>query len=192
MSAGLSSATKFTKWTIFRDGLAKTAKFTIFTIFRHCFRTISPNFYPFQSGAADFTILTETAKFTNFVFFRQLFMRICHNVSPFVVYIITVADPGEGPGGPAPLFLDRRAAKHFFETPPPPFPLSEGLDPPLNNTSSKQHCWYATFYKWSTPCKFWLPDEEKHGRICLRSFFVVIFVILAVSSGAFLGLWFAC
>ena len=39
----------------------------------------------------------------------------------------TVADPGEGPGGvrPLPLFLDqteaRRAKKHFFWRPPPPF-----------------------------------------------------------------------
>ena len=121
MSAGLNSSTKFTKWTIFRDGLAKTTKLTIFTIFGHGFRTIQPNFYPFQSGPAYFTILTEIAKFTNFVFFRQIFMRICHNVSPFVLYIITVA-----------------------ETPPPPFPLSEGEDTSLNNTSSKQHCCYAT------------------------------------------------
>ena len=92
MSAGLNSSTKFTKWTIFRDGLAKTTKLTIFTIFGHGFRTIQPNFYPFQSGPAYFTILTEIAKFTNFVFFRQIFMRICHNVSPFVLYIITVAE----------------------------------------------------------------------------------------------------
>ena len=76
MLAGLNSATKFTKRTIFRDILTKTAKLTIFTIFGHGFRTIQPNFYPFQSGAADFTILTETAKFTNFVFFRQIFRRI--------------------------------------------------------------------------------------------------------------------
>ena len=114
MSAGLNSATKFTKWTIFRDGLAKTAKLTIFTIFGHGFRTIQQNFYPFQSGAADFTILTETAKFTNFVFFRQIFMRIRHNVSPFVVYIITKADPGEGPG--APLNFRPKGRKNFFET----------------------------------------------------------------------------
>ena len=57
----------------------------------------------------------------------------------------TVADPGEGPGGPAPLLLDQtdaqRAEKHFFwDRPPlisgsgwspPPHLLSEGLDPPL-------------------------------------------------------------
>ena len=107
MSAGLNSSTKFTKWTIFRDGLAKTTKLTIFTIFGHGFRTIQPNFYPFQSGPAYFTILTEIAKFTNFVFFRQIFMRICHNVSPFVLYIITVEDPGErlGAEGPPKFFL---------------------------------------------------------------------------------------
>ena len=55
----------------------------------------------------------------------------------------TVADPGEGAGGPALLLLldhqtdARGAEKNFFETaPPPPAPpptLSEGLDPPLNN-----------------------------------------------------------
>ena len=46
-----------------------------------------------------------------------------------------MADPGEGPGGAEPpLFLDqteaRRAEKDFFR-PPPPLPLSEGLDQPL-------------------------------------------------------------
>ena len=60
---------------------------------------------------------------------------------------ITIADPGEGPGGPPsppPSFLDqnetRRAEKIFFETGPPLSqgldnqapPLSEGLDPPLH------------------------------------------------------------
>ena len=68
------------------------------------------------------------------------------------VTCLTVADPGEEPGWPgSPLFLDqneaRRAEKIFFETaspplisgsgwppiPPPPLPLSEGLDPPLFN-----------------------------------------------------------
>ena len=47
-----------------------------------------------------------------------------------------MADPGEGPGGPAspPTFvLDQteaqRAEKNFLETPsPPPPPLSKGLD----------------------------------------------------------------
>ena len=42
----------------------------------------------------------------------------------------TVADPGEGPGGPAPLLLDQtdaqRAEKHFFWDRPPP--LYQGLD----------------------------------------------------------------
>ena len=150
MSAGLNSATKFTKRTIFRDILTKTAKLTIFTIFGHGFRTIQPNFYPFQSGAAYFTVLTEIAKFTNFVFFRQIFMRICHNVSLFVLYIITVADPGERPGG-ALIFR-------------PKGPPNEGLDLALNNTSSKQHCCYATFYKWSTPCKFWLQRRGNVGE----------------------------
>ena len=188
MSAGLNSSTKFTKWTIFRDGLAKTTKLTIFTIFGRGFRTIQPNFYPFQSGAADFTILTETAKFTNFVFFRQIFMRICHNVSPFVLYITTVEDPGERPGAEGP-------PKFFLRPPPlPPFPLSEGECTPLNNTSSKQHCCYATFYKWSTPCKFWLQRRRNMGEYAFDLFVVIfaIFLILAVSSGAFLGLWFAC
>lgn len=81
--------------------------------------------------------LTEIAKFTNFVFFRQIFMRICHNVSPFVLYITTVEDPGERPGAEGP-------PKFFLRPPPPPFPLSEGEDTSLNNTSSKQHCCYAT------------------------------------------------
>ena len=46
----------------------------------------------------------------------------------------SVADPGERPGGPGPpLFLDqtkaRRVEKNFLETcPPPPLPLSKGLD----------------------------------------------------------------
>lgn len=119
-------------------------------------RKSSPLKHDPQSGhAADVTFLTEIAKFTNFVFFRQIFMRICHNVSPFVLYIITVADPGERPERPGrpgtPIFRPKGRPK-FFETPlplppPPPFPLSEGLDPALNNTSSKQHCCYATFYK---------------------------------------------
>ena len=67
----------------------------------------------------------------------------------------TVVDPGEGPEGPAPpfpLFLDKteavRVEKKFFlrlpppsflrfwmtapkRPPPPPRPLSEGLDPPM-------------------------------------------------------------
>lgn len=135
-------------------------------------RKSSPLKHDPQSGhAADVTFLTEIAKFTNFVFFRQIFMRICHNVSPFVLYIITVA-----------------------ETPPPPFPLSEGEDTSLNNTSSKQHCCYATLYKWSTPCKFWLQRRRNMGEYAFDLFVVIfaIFVILAVSSGAFLGLWFAC
>ena len=115
MSAGLNSATKFTKLTIFRDGLAKTAKFTIVTIFRHCFRTISPNFYPFQSGPADFTILTETAKFTNFVFFRQIFMRMCHN-SLCCVHNNSGGSRGGTRGPRAPLIFRPKGRKNFFET----------------------------------------------------------------------------
>ena len=42
------------------------------------------------------------------------------------------ADPGEGPGGPPPLYLDqtkaRRAEKNFFFLRPPPLPQGEGLD----------------------------------------------------------------
>ena len=50
-----------------------------------------------------------------------------------------MADPGEGPGGPAPFFLDqteaRRAENIFLGDRPPP-PLSKGLDdpPPRLNT----------------------------------------------------------
>ena len=63
-----------------------------------------------------------------------------------VSWSITVADPGEGPGGAAPpLALDQtealKAEKKIFSTPPPPPlskgqndrpPLSQGLDPALN------------------------------------------------------------
>ena len=53
-------------------------------------------------------------------------------------YRIAVADPGEGPGGGGPLFLDqteaRREKKNVFET-PPPHPLSQDLDPPLDRAS---------------------------------------------------------
>ena len=52
------------------------------------------------------------------------------------IVLNTVADPGEGPRGPAPplpIFLDQneaqRAKKDFFETEAPL--LSEGLDLPL-------------------------------------------------------------
>ena len=57
---------------------------------------------------------------------------------------LTVANLGEGPGGPAPLFLDQAEAqgpkKNFLRAGPllsrglddPPPPLSEGLDPPLS------------------------------------------------------------
>ena len=62
-----------------------------------------------------------------------------------VPLIPPVADPGEGPGGPTPLFLDqtevRRVEKKLSPglplcsgsgfPPPPPIPLSEGLDPPV-------------------------------------------------------------
>ena len=187
------SARKFTKWTIFRDGLAKTLKFTIFTIFRHgfsMFRTIKPNFYPFQSGAADFTILTKTVKFTNAVFFRQIFMRMCHNVSPFVVYIITVVDPREGPGGPGPplIFRPKGRKKFFRDRPPPPLPpvwIRNWITHPRSNIAGIQRS-ISEVRRVNFDCK-----EEKHGRIYLRSFFVVIFAILAVSSRAFLRLWFA-
>ena len=54
---------------------------------------------------------------------------------------VTVADPGEGPGLPPPLFLDQtnvqRAEKCFFFATGPPSPpphLVEGLDPPLSYT----------------------------------------------------------
>ena len=66
-----------------------------------------------------------------------------------------MADPGEGPGGPAPppphLFFDqneaRRAEKNFLETgPPPPPPLSQRLDDRTPSPYLKvwiSHC-YAT------------------------------------------------
>ena len=51
----------------------------------------------------------------------------------------SVADPGEGPRGPAPPppFLDQNEKKFFGDCPPPlpkgvdDPPLSQGLDPPL-------------------------------------------------------------
>ena len=187
MSAGLNSSTKFTKWTIFRDGLAKTTKLTIFTIFGHGFRTIQPNFYPFQSGPAYFTILTEIAKFTNFVFFRQIFMRICHNVSPFVLYIITVADPGERPGAEGP-------PKFFFRPPLPPSPylkvrIRHWITHPRSNIAVMQRS-ISEVRRVNFDCK----DRETWENMPSIFFVVIfaIFVILAVSSGAFLGLWFAC
>ena len=202
MSAGLNSATKFTKWTIFRDGLAKTAKLTIFTIFSRGFRTIQPNFYPFQSGAAYFTILTEIAKFTNFVFFRQIFMRICHNVSPFVLYIITVADPGERPERPGrpgtPIFRPKGRPK-FFENPLPLPPLPPSLylkvwirhwiTHPRSNIAVMQPS-ISEVRRVNFDCK----DGETWENMPSIFFVVIfaIFVILAVSSGAFPGLWFAC
>ena len=39
-----------------------------------------------------------------------------------------VADPGEGPGGQAPLFFTKLAEKNFLETAPPPPRLSKDLD----------------------------------------------------------------
>ena len=50
-----------------------------------------------------------------------------------------VADPGEGPGGPAPLFLAQTEARR--ETTPPP-PLSQGLNdrPPYLKVWIR-HCW---------------------------------------------------
>ena len=63
---------------------------------------------------------------------------------PITLNMTSVADPGEGPGGPAPppLFLhqtDARRAEKNFGTPPLYLrvwmtgpPLSGGLDPPLD------------------------------------------------------------
>ena len=75
-------------------------------------------------------------------------MQINHDYYAHAMY--TVADPGEGPASPPPLFLDQteaqKAEKKFLRPPPPPCPLylrvwmstalplpsfSEGLDPPL-------------------------------------------------------------
>ena len=39
-----------------------------------------------------------------------------------------LADPGEGPGGPAPLFFTKLAEEIFFGDPPPPPRLSKDLD----------------------------------------------------------------
>lgn len=84
--------TKYRKSAIFRDVLAKSAKLTISMIFRQTLWQNCQNSSPFvmlitfthpQSGAADFTILTEIA---NFTFFRQNLPRICHNFSPFVMW----------------------------------------------------------------------------------------------------------
>ena len=90
----LAKITKYGKSMIFRDVLAKTTKFTIFMIFHQTLQQICQNSSPFvmlitthpQSGAANFTILTEIAKFTNFTFFRQNLPLICHNFSPFVMW----------------------------------------------------------------------------------------------------------
>ena len=76
-----------------------------------------------------------------------------------------------GARAPTTLFFRPKGRKKFFRDRPaphppiPPFPLSQGLDPPLNNTSSQQHCWYTTFYKWSPPCKFWLQRRETWENI---------------------------
>ena len=50
-----------------------------------------------------------------------------------------VADPGEGPGGPAPLlFLDQNEAeKKFFLSPPP---LSQGVDECIFRCAQGQYC----------------------------------------------------
>ena len=48
--------------------------------------------------------------------------------------VTTVADPGEGPGSPLILRPNEamKSRKKFLgDTPPPPRPLSEGLDLPL-------------------------------------------------------------
>ena len=63
---------------------------------------------------------------------------------------LTVADPGEGSGGPpAPLMLrpnwGPKGGKFFFETAPsPPPPLSGGLDPPLPQTQQNE-TWVGGF-----------------------------------------------
>ena len=79
-----------------------------------------------------------------------------------------MADPGEGPGWPAPpLLLDqteaRWAEKFFFRAPPPPHskvwmtatpsPLSQGLDPALNNS---QYCWMFSQYCWMFSQYCWM------------------------------------
>ena len=88
-----------------------------------------------------------------------------------------MADPGEGP--PPPLFFDqneaRRTEKNFGETapplsqglddpsPPPPTPLSEGLDPPLSRTVldfglHARFCIPGTgFQSLSVELGFWIP-----------------------------------
>ena len=87
---------RFTKSTIFCDGLAQTTKFTKLTIFRRTksgaadLTTDSPllckiKTHDPQSGTVDLTILTEIAKLKNFTFFS----RFCHNCSPNVMEIKT-------------------------------------------------------------------------------------------------------
>ena len=62
---------------------------------------------------------------------------------------ISVADPGEGPGGPTPLVFRpneaQRAEKFFFGGQGPP--LSEGLDTPLHLTKGtlQSHMQYTRF-----------------------------------------------
>ena len=62
---------------------------------------------------------------------------------------LTVADPGEGSGGPpAPLILrpnwGPKGGKFFFETAPFAPPLSGGLDPPLPQTQQNE-TWVGGF-----------------------------------------------
>ena len=62
----------------------------------------------------------------------------------FLLAILPVADPGEGPGGGGPLFLDQTEKNCFGDQTPSPYPwvlmtgpaLSEGLDLPLIATSN--------------------------------------------------------
>ena len=75
-----------------------------------------------------------------------------YQVDMFVYSPQSVEDPGEGPGGPSPLFLDqteaRRAKKEFFKTGPL---LSQGLDPPLTIVDDKSILFNMLLFKDQSP-----------------------------------------
>ena len=74
-------------------------------------------------------------------------LQLCHRTD--VSQVLSVADPGEEPGGPGPtLFLDQTEtappptlSKGLDDRPPPPTPSSQGLDPALiiSNTYEQQN-----------------------------------------------------
>ena len=80
-----------------------------------------------------------------------------------------VADPGEG--ALPPLFLEqtetRRGEKNFFETPPRPLSLSEGLNPPLNWSRNASRNWFWDRYCRRAAGQFF-PCPQKQSQRCLR------------------------